>query len=290
MGEISDDTRFGIITHIDDRYNYVWNDKLGPWELRFPINKACKFELGEIVRYVQSFDARSLQVQHNLMQVRPEIRKHELIRTEKLKWRIKIPVTFAPVNSDLYRQMQMMTNDDEPRVKVVAYSHDFKLVVTFVEGLDFEVSRVYMAWVTRIPRIHDPIAKKIGTIFCMVGKCSMELEMDHQIINETIENCPWKHLLQNSPEDELGLPQNKRTNAVTAMQSDMMSDNVHEIYEEEPMEDNYVESLQKAVEGEEHLGVIVLSEPEYSVIWSPDFQLIRMQLLNEQDPDHQPDP
>ena len=45
MGEISDDTRFGIITHIDDRYNYVWNDKLGPLELRFPINPACKFEV-----------------------------------------------------------------------------------------------------------------------------------------------------------------------------------------------------------------------------------------------------
>ena len=60
-------------------------------------------------------------------------------------------------------------------------------------------------------------------------------------------------------------------------------------YDEEPLEETYTEYMQKAVEGEKKLGVIVRCEHKYSVIWSPDFQLIRMQLLNEQDPDHQPD-
>jgi len=45
MGEISDKTKIGIITYIDRLYNYVWNTKLGPLELRFPLNPNLNFEV-----------------------------------------------------------------------------------------------------------------------------------------------------------------------------------------------------------------------------------------------------
>ena len=77
-------------------------------------------QLAEIVRYIQTFDARSVQVVHNLMQVRPEIQKHELVRSEKVKWKAKVPITFAPENSDVYRTV--MANDDEQvRIRNILY-------------------------------------------------------------------------------------------------------------------------------------------------------------------------
>jgi hypothetical protein len=38
-------TRMGIVTDVDEQYNYVWSDLLGPSELRYPLNPDVKFEV-----------------------------------------------------------------------------------------------------------------------------------------------------------------------------------------------------------------------------------------------------
>lgn len=42
-GEISKETRIGIITYTDAEYNYVWSSHLGTLELRYPLNPQMPF-------------------------------------------------------------------------------------------------------------------------------------------------------------------------------------------------------------------------------------------------------
>jgi hypothetical protein len=37
--------KLGIITLVDDEYNYVWSDGFGGLELRYPLNPNVEFEV-----------------------------------------------------------------------------------------------------------------------------------------------------------------------------------------------------------------------------------------------------
>lgn len=61
-------------------------------------------------------------------------------------------------------------------------------------------------------------------------------------------------------------------------------------FEDEPLSEHYSEA-RALEEGEEHLGLIVRCEPEYSVIWSRQHDLVRVQIgYNDyrQNPQNQP--
>ena len=42
---ISEETKYGVVTCVDDTFNYVWNNKFGPFELKFPLNPAVEFKV-----------------------------------------------------------------------------------------------------------------------------------------------------------------------------------------------------------------------------------------------------
>ena len=58
------------------------------------------------------------------------------------------------------------------------------------------------------------------------------------------------------------------------------------------MADNYTEAIHLALEGEESLGIIVRCEAEYSVIWNPKYDLVRIPIGDgdkmRQDPHNAP--
>uniref|UniRef100_A0A914NHP5 Uncharacterized protein n=1 Tax=Meloidogyne incognita TaxID=6306 RepID=A0A914NHP5_MELIC len=108
MGEISDKTKIGIITYIDRLYNYVWNTKLGPLELRFPLNPNLNFEPGDVVRYVQSHDGLAPQIVHNLLKHKVQFK---IVKSPKIQWKVEVNLVFASHSSREYREA--MENDDE---------------------------------------------------------------------------------------------------------------------------------------------------------------------------------
>jgi hypothetical protein len=71
-------------------------------------------QLGEMVRYTQSFDASNAQPVNQLMHIFPHPEfPYELVRPKSgdIEWKIRTPIAFAPEDSEVYRQM--MAKDDD---------------------------------------------------------------------------------------------------------------------------------------------------------------------------------
>lgn len=45
VDNISTETRFGLVTRVDQEFNYVWSNRFGPYELRFPLNENVEFKV-----------------------------------------------------------------------------------------------------------------------------------------------------------------------------------------------------------------------------------------------------
>lgn len=279
MGEISDRTKLGLVTYVDDHYNYVWSLNLNALELRFPLNPGAEFQPGEVVRYVQTHDGRSVQILHNLMKTKDQWPEPvQRPQTGQVKWKVRVKITFAPTTSTHYNEI--MGSDDEERVKAIAYSDDIQFCVAF-NDLEFEVGKVYNAWITRIPKAHDALAKKLGTIFCICGMKLEELN-DPNAISQLMDECPWYDDDNNDNDDDIGLPLLKGNGNTTVesngnVEQHQKSQDIH-YYEEEPAATNYAEELHDDEEGEKYTGLIVRCESEYSAIWGPSHGLVRVQL------------
>ncbi|KAL7074274.1 hypothetical protein ACQ4LE_006453 [Meloidogyne hapla] len=284
MGEISDQTKIGIITFIDKRYNYVWNTSFGPLELRFPLNPNLDFQLGDVVRYVQSHDGLAPQIVHNLLKHKVQLK---IERSPKILWKIEVNLVFASRSSKQFKEA--MESDDEDRIRGVAWAQDFLLVASYLDGVEYEEGVVYRAHITRIPHRWEPLAKKIGTIFAVLGK-KFEKCTDPEAIEKFWSFCPWKNRFKlqksSSEESDIGLPphphQSESRNNFLNGKTNQSESKRKLVYEEHQEISNFAETLHDMNEGDEKIGLVVICEKEYSVIWNPFDDLVRVQFGQHQ--------
>ncbi|KAF7636513.1 hypothetical protein Mgra_00004103 [Meloidogyne graminicola] len=272
MGEISDKTKIGIITFIDKRYNYVWNTNLGPLELRFPLNPQLEFKPGEIVRYVQSHDGLAPQIVHNLL--RYDKKQLKVERGLKIPWKIEVNLVFASPTSKEFKEA--MENDDEDRLKGIAWTQDFLLVASYLDGVEYKPGVVYRAYITRIPNRWEPLARKVGSIFVIIGK-KFEKCTNQDELATFWKYCPWKIETSSNEDCDIGLPLNSASPINDCNETSNRNDFSSNIVYEEQLP-NFAEALNNINEGEEKIGLVVICEKEYSVIWNPVDDLVRVQV------------
>ncbi|CAK5076328.1 unnamed protein product [Meloidogyne enterolobii] len=284
MGEISDKTKIGIITYIDRLYNYVWNTKLGPLELRFPLNPNLTFEPGDVVRYVQSHDGLAPQIVHNLLKHEKAQNQLKIVRSPRIHWKVEVNLVFASHSSREYREA--MENDDEDRLKGIAWAQDFLLVASYLDNVEYEEGVVYRAYITRIPHRWEPLARKIGTIFAVLGR-QFEKCTDPEAVKRFWSLCTWKDMFNSSEETDIGLPLDPNSDSRGSASNNRVNQNDFErqnVYEEQQENSNFVETLHDSSlsEGEEKIGLVVICKKEYSVIWNPFDDLVRVQFGQHQ--------
>uniref|UniRef100_A0A915M1D1 Uncharacterized protein n=2 Tax=Meloidogyne incognita group TaxID=654580 RepID=A0A915M1D1_MELJA len=268
MGEISDKTKIGIITYIDRLYNYVWNTKLGPLELRFPLNPNLNFEPGDVVRYVQSHDGLAPQIVHNLLKHKVQFK---IVKSPRIHWKVEVNLVFASHSFREYREA--MENDDEDRLRGIAWAQDFRLVASYLDNVD-------------IPNRWEPLARKIGTIFAILGK-KFEKCTDKEAVEKFWSLCPWKNMFTSSEETDIGLPLHPNSDSRSNASNNRINRNDFErqnVYEEQQENFNLVETLHdsSSSEVEEKIGLVVICKKEYSVIWNPFDDLVRVQFGQHQ--------
>uniref|UniRef100_A0A183BVW9 AAA domain-containing protein n=1 Tax=Globodera pallida TaxID=36090 RepID=A0A183BVW9_GLOPA len=296
VGEVSLDTRLGILTHTDSQYNYVWTSHLRTLELRYPLNPQTGFQPGEMVRFIQLKDGRGPQVVHDL--VKEHDLKLEVLREPgkdgAISWKAKVNMVFAPPTNERLRKMKAI----DENVKGLAYTEDFLEVISFLP-LDVVPGLVYKGFVTRLPEAFIGAGKKLGSLFCVKHKKNSQFNdivTDRKEIASLLEQCPFADEFSRDDYDDIGLP---KTVGPTSSNAPRLTDNIaqngvgvamndqpqHEYIYEEDFSLNYAERLHDIEEGAQDLGLIVRTSDEYAVIWSSKHDLVRIQLasgVNEQ--------
>lgn len=148
--------KLGLVTDVDEQFVYVWSNALDLNELKFPVNPQNKIEPGDIVGYKQT---RCIQEIQNVNDIMKETEHDELVniqKSEKLKWKAKVYLTFAP---DYTREYQLVINKTqhlENPVKAVAYAEDILcqvntliMVPSYAPHIKYEAGLAYIAYITR---------------------------------------------------------------------------------------------------------------------------------------------